>query len=149
MGLYDRDYMRGANSTGKTPQIVITLSIILSLVAATSYLLKEFRLFSKIHRRPAITEPSRHEKLLEISPLDLNIATHADLRLLPHVSEEMATEIMAERPFYTIDQLDDVYGIGEKKLAAIRPHVYVDQATLTQRYPDDSNHENAELAEND
>ena len=135
MGLYDRDYMQGPNSNGKTPQIVITLSIIVSLVAATAYLLKEFRLFSKTHRKPAVVEPSRHEKLLAISPVDLNTASHAELRLLPHVSEEMATEIMAERPLYTIDQLDDVYGIGEKKLAAIRPHVYVDQETLDQRYP--------------
>lgn len=149
MGLYERDYMRGPTSSGKTSQIIVTLSIIASLVVASSYLLKEYRLFSNSHPKPAIVEPSRHEKLLKISPIDLNTAAYADLRLLPHVSERMATEIMGQRPLYTIDQLDDVYGIGEKKLAAIRPHVYVDQETLSQRFPNDSKGENSELVGSD
>ena len=136
MGLYDRDYMRGSAPRKPLPQIVVTLSIVVALVVATSYLIKELRLFSRTSQQTTIHEPSQHEKLLKISPLDLNTATHSELCLLPHVSETMATEIMGTRPLFSIDQLDDVYGIGEKKLAGIRPHVFVDETTLKQRFPD-------------
>ena len=132
MGLYDRDYMRDDGRRRPLPRRVI---IILALVVATSYLLKEVRLFKRSTSRPAVHTPSRHEKLLEISPIDLNTATYAELRLLPHVSEEMATEIMSFRPVLAIEKLDDVYGIGPKKLEAIRPNVYVDSATLESRFP--------------
>jgi len=136
MGLYDRDYMREDTSTRSLPRIVAILSIVLSLVAATSYLLKELRLFTKTTSRPAVRTPSDHEKLLKISPIDLNTATHAELSLLPHVNEKMVTEIMASRPLLKIEDLDDVYGIGPKKLESIRPHVYVDAKTLKSRFPD-------------
>ena len=85
---------------------------------------------------PAVQVPSEHEKLLKISPIDLNTATYAELRLLPHVNEKMVTEIMASRPVLKIDQLDAIYGIGPKKLESIRPHVYVDTSTLKSRFPD-------------
>ena len=136
MGLYDRDYMRDDHGTRKLPRIVVILSIVLSLVAATSYLLKELRLFTRTTSRPAVHLPSDHEKLLKISPIDLNIATFAELSLLPHVNEKMVTEIMASRPVLKIDELDDIYGIGPKKLESIRPHVYVDTNTLKSRFPD-------------
>ena len=136
MGLYDRDYMREESSTRSLPRIVVILSIILSLVAATSYLLKELRLFTKTTSRPAVHAPSEHQKLLEISPIDLNTATYAELSLLPHVNEKMATEIMASRPALKIEELDNIYGIGPKKLEPIRPHVYVDANTLKSRFPD-------------
>ena len=135
MGLYDRDYMREDASTRSLPRIVVILSIILSLVAATSYLLKELRLFAKTTSRPAVRAPSEHEKLLKISPIDLNTATYAELSLLPHVNEKMVTEIMASRPVLKIEELDDIYGIGPKKLESIRPHVYVDSKTLKSRFP--------------
>jgi len=136
MGLYDRDYMREDASTRSLPRIVVILSIILSLVAASSYLLKELRLFAKTTSRPAVHAPSEHEKLLKISPIDLNTATYAELSLLPHVNEKMVTEIMASRPVLKIEELDDIYGIGPKKLESIRPHVYVDAKTLKSRFPD-------------
>jgi len=136
MGLYDRDYIRDGYGTPKLPRIVVILSIILSLIAATSYLLKELRLFTKTTSSQVVHAPSEHEKLLKISPMDLNTATYAELRLLPHVNEKMVTEIMASRPVLKIEELDDVYGIGPKKLESIRPHVYVDANTLKSRFPD-------------
>ena len=136
MGLYDRDYMRDSAASRSMPRILVTISILVSLIAATSYLMKELRLFSKTSPKPNVHTPSRHEKLLAISPLDLNTATYEELRLLPHVTESMATDIMAARPLRAIEQLDDVYGIGEKKLAAIRPHVYIDTKTIEERFPD-------------
>ena len=136
MGLYDRDYMGDSESSRSMPRILATISILISLIAATSCLIKELRLFSETPSRTNVHAPSRHEKLLAISPLDLNTATYEQLRLLPHVTESMATEIMGARPLRAIEQLDDVHGIGEKKLASIRPHVYIDSNTIEERFPD-------------
>ena len=133
MGIYDRDYMRDGEGKRSLPRIVAILSIILSLIAATSYLLKEVRLFKRATSKPAIHSPTRHEKLLEISPINLNTASYEQICLLPHVSEDMATEIISLRPVKSVEKLDDVYGIGPKKLEAIRPHVFIDSATLEAR----------------
>ena len=149
MGHYHRDYIQGSNHTGKTPQIVVTLGVIVSLIVATSYLLKEFRLFSKSHRKPAVVEPSRDERLRAITPIDLNTASRADLLLLPGVTEERATQIIELRPLHKIDQLKTVSGIAEKRLAAIRLHVVIDPETLSQESSDSSNPENAPLPKDD
>jgi competence protein ComEA len=55
---------------------------------------------------------------------DLNTATASDLETLPGVGPVLAARIVAFRedngPFETIEDLLDVPGIGESKLAAIR-----------------------------
>ena len=55
---------------------------------------------------------------------DLNTATAADFETLPGVGPVLASRIVAHRdnhgPFDTIEDLLDVAGIGEAKLAAIR-----------------------------
>ena len=123
MGLYDRDYMRGSESTQSIPRVVLVLGVVVSLITASSYLMKELRLFSKATAKTVSHEPSDHEKLLAISPIDLNTATLADLDHLPYVTEAIAADIIAARPFQSIDQLDDITGIGEKKLKRIRQYV--------------------------
>ena len=134
MGLYDRDYMRNEESFPPMPRFVIAVGLLISLIASTTYLLKEFRYFSR-ETKALVRTPTEHDKLLAISPLDLNTATYAELVLLPHVTDVRATEIMNMRPITTIEQLDDVVGIGSKRLSSIRPHVYVDTATLETRFP--------------
>lgn len=141
MGSYDRNCTRDEDAVHHVGlrKIIVVLSLCAAMVASLTYLAKELRRFKKSVVTGAHTSadaPSKHQKLLKISPLDLNLATHEELQLLPHVTEEMATEILAQRPIKTVEQLDDVYGIGVKKLASIRPHVFVDSETLEQRYPD-------------
>lgn len=59
--------------------------------------------------------------------VDLNVATAAQLESLPGVGPVLAGRIVAHRlahgPFETIEDLLEVSGIGESKLAAIRDHV--------------------------
>lgn len=139
MGLYDRDYMRDNYNRKSVPRIVVVLSVVVSLIVASSYLLKELRYFARsLPKRTThkVLRPKELDPLLAISPLDLNTATHAELALLPHVDQEMATGIMGLRPIDSIDQLDDVYGIGPKRLSVIRPHVFVDIKSLKSRFPD-------------
>lgn len=62
-------------------------------------------------------------------PLDLNVATAAELDTLPGVGPATASAILAERDrrgrFAAVEDLLDVRGIGEAKLAALRDLVRV------------------------
>ncbi len=60
--------------------------------------------------------------------LDLNRATAPELRSLPGIGPVLADAIIQyreQRPFRTIDELDDVPGIGAKRLDAVRGLVAV------------------------
>ena len=66
---------------------------------------------------------------LEKHPLDLNKITREQLEALPGVGPSLAQKILDYRAqnnnFKSVDELDSVSGIGEKKLAALRPLLYV------------------------
>lgn len=53
--------------------------------------------------------------------IDPNRASKEELMRLPGVGAKLAGEIIAARPFRSIDDLDRVAGIGPKMLAKIRP----------------------------
>jgi comEA protein len=61
--------------------------------------------------------------------IDLNAATEADLDALPGIGPSKARAIIEWRerngPFTSVDQLDEVKGIGPALLEKIRPHVSV------------------------
>jgi competence protein ComEA len=62
-------------------------------------------------------------------PIDLNRANSEDLELLPGIGPAIAARIVQYREengdFATVDELDEVKGIGEKKLEKLRPFVFV------------------------
>lgn len=61
--------------------------------------------------------------------IDLNLATRAELRLLPGLGEALAQRVIERRqnvgPFRSVDELRKVSGIGPKTLERLRPHLYV------------------------
>ena len=120
MGLYDRDYMRDSDSSRSVPRVVLVLGVVVSLITASSYLMKEFRLFSKATAKIVSHEPSDFDKLQAAMPIDLNTASRDELDLLPYVTEAMAADIIAARPFRSVDQLLDINGIAEKRLKSIQ-----------------------------
>lgn len=71
----------------------------------------------------APTEPLR---------ININTATWEELTLLPGVGEAIAKDIVAYRNlhgrFTSISQLDEVKGIGEGKLAAIKDYIILEDA---------------------
>jgi len=65
------------------------------------------------------------ERNKPIKPLDVNTATLKELINLPLIKEEMARDLISKRPFTKWEELDDVYGIGEKKLDALKLYLHI------------------------
>jgi competence protein ComEA len=63
--------------------------------------------------------------------IDLNTADRAELAQLDGVGPVLADKIVVHRaeygPFESVDALDDVHGIGPRKLDQVRPHVTVNK----------------------
>jgi competence protein ComEA len=61
--------------------------------------------------------------------LDLNLATKAELRLLPGLGDALAQRVIDYRQhhgdFRSLDDLRKVFGIGPKTLDRLRPHLFV------------------------
>ena len=60
--------------------------------------------------------------------IDLNTADAATLEELPGIGPALAKAIIDGRPYKSVDELDDVKGIGPAKLAQIKPKVRVGAA---------------------
>ena len=58
--------------------------------------------------------------------IDINTASQVELEALPGVGPVIAQQIIAGRPYETVDELIRVKGIGKKKMAKIRPLVKVE-----------------------
>jgi competence protein ComEA len=72
-----------------------------------------------------VNAPGEHR---ESGLVDLNSASQDELETLPGIGPKLAAEIIAYRsrtPFASVDDLDSVSGIGEKKLEGVRDLVTV------------------------
>ena len=61
--------------------------------------------------------------------VNLNTATLTELESIPGVGEVLAKQIVANRPYRSIDDLLKIRGIGEKSLRGLAPYVKVDGET--------------------
>lgn len=75
------------------------------------------------------TSANASANYLKANPVDLNKATQSELEVLPGVGPKMAERILAYRAenggFKSVDELDDVKGIGEKRMATLKSLVKV------------------------
>lgn len=58
--------------------------------------------------------------------VNINTASIAELTTLPGIGESRANEIVAGRPYQSVDELDKVSGIGEKTMEKLRDLVTVE-----------------------
>lgn len=57
--------------------------------------------------------------------VDINRASQRELESLPGVGPVLATEIIAQRPYESIDDLTRASGVGEKTLERLRAHITI------------------------
>ncbi|WP_328321389.1 ComEA family DNA-binding protein [Kribbella sp. NBC_00382] len=78
---------------------------------------------------PSTGQPTGTPGTSADTPLDLNTATLAQLDALPGVGPVLAQRILDWRTehghFTTTDELQEVPGVGPKKLESLKPHVRV------------------------
>ena len=58
--------------------------------------------------------------------VNLNTATQTELEALPGVGKKLSSEIIAKRPFKSIDDLKEVKGVGDAKFEKLKPLVSVE-----------------------
>lgn len=75
-------------------------------------------------------EQTRPDSLLPGEKINLNTADSYELQRLPGIGEKRAEDIIAYReehgPFQTVDELDEVSGIGSGILEGLREYAVVD-----------------------
>lgn len=110
-----------ASSRSAQAALVAFLVCVVGLVAYRTY-------FPRLNARPTDdpTSPAVTPK-----PIDLNTADRAELEQLPGVGPGLADAILSHRreagPFRSVDELGDVYGVGDKTLAKLRPLLTVSE----------------------
>jgi len=77
----------------------------------------------------------------ETKKLDLNSATKAELQSLPGIGAASADAIIAARPFWKVEDLKNVQGIGDTKFAQIKSKVTVKRSTSTATTQESTGHQ--------
>jgi competence protein ComEA len=79
----------------------------------------------------AVAEIESAKRLALSMPIDINLATESDLILVNGIGEVTAKKILDMRSklgrYKNIEQLTEIKGIKEKKLAKIRKYLYVEK----------------------
>ncbi|MEZ6096746.1 MAG: helix-hairpin-helix domain-containing protein [Pirellulaceae bacterium] len=138
MGLYDRDYMRGSDNENGLSNFtygIIGLVVVAGVLLLTRGLNSRFsQSYSNTRNQiEAFDQIAEHDAMLSKSPININTASVEDLMLLPRVDAEMALAIIDQRPFKSIEQLDDVYGIGPATIKRLRPHISIEDTAASEK----------------
>lgn len=82
---------------------------------------------------------SEYTRVTVSFPLDINFANAEELMMVRGIEEITANKIVDYRGingyFYSMDELLNIDGIGEKKLAALKGYLYIDHELLPETLP--------------
>ena len=101
-------------------QFMVILAVVLSIVMAGPVITQA----QEAQQTPAETEKTEPQKI------NVNSAAQEELESLPGIGPKLAQEIIAGRPYQTVDDLLKVKGIGEKKLAQLKDLIEVKKIEL-------------------
>lgn len=120
MGLQDRDYMRrspnrfGGSGSGRyRPDIRRVLTIAIAVIGVGSAALWLYKDLRNVADDFGPAEGSL--------VVNLNTATAEELETVPGIGPARAAQIIAGRPFNSIDDLDRLHGIGPAQVDSMRP----------------------------
>ncbi|MCU1276990.1 MAG: competence protein/ComEA-related protein [bacterium] len=64
------------------------------------------------------------------APVDVNGASVEELASLDGIGPKLGARIVAARPFRSVDDLAHVRGIGRRRLARLRPRLFLDEQAV-------------------
>jgi competence ComEA-like helix-hairpin-helix protein len=127
MGIGDRDYMKRYPSwLPSTPwwrrikliPAIATASALLALGSAAIWFIGDVR--------DVLPDTDLAEGSLRVN---INTATQEELESIPGIGEARANQIIARRPYKSVEQLLDISGIGPRSLESLKPFVKVEGET--------------------
>jgi competence ComEA-like helix-hairpin-helix protein len=130
MSLDDRDYMRKRLDHQKPvssrawwqrlslTSIVGAIAAVAGVVTLIAMLVSDVSYLSRFW-------PSREGTLV----VNINTASAGEIETLPGIGPAIATLIIADRPYETIEDLERIQGIGPVKMRSLRPLVIVEGDT--------------------
>ena len=133
MGIYDRDYMRNdyvpANRRGKRPpkrrsRLSFSL-VVLALVVLGGGLIFFVSLRRSSEDTGTFDDPEELVMPRVSYPLDLNAASFEELMTVPQIGPATAEQIISNRPFGKLEDLLNIYGIGESKLKVFTQYLTI------------------------
>jgi len=115
MGLMDRDYMRRGGSSGggyrpNLPRILAIAATAIAVASAGVWLLRD--------ARTLVQELGPAEGSMRVN---INSATQEELESVPGIGPTRAAQIIAGRPWGSVDELEKLNGVGPRQVEELRP----------------------------
>lgn len=128
MGIQDRDYMRRpTNLRGGGPprdwmKILAIAGAVIGVSSAAIWLYRDVR--------GVVPDFGPDKGSLVVN---INTATQEELETVPGVGPTRAAQIIAGRPYSTVDELVKLNGIGPAQVADMKPFVAIDGPSTQER----------------
>jgi len=124
VGLQDRDYMHNRQTampfkrTTNWRMWLVAATLAISMLSAIVYMIRDAKNLADDFR------PTSGSLVVNI-----NTATASQLETIPGIGSTRAAQIIAGRPYESVDDLVKVVGIGDKSINGLRPFVTTEGET--------------------